>query len=80
MFRACYQKELKRSPGIGGKIVVKFKIGADGAVVTASPAGGTTLANEAVKDCVARNVNRLKFPPKGAVANVTYPFLFSPGG
>lgn len=80
MFRACYQKELNRSPGIGGKIVVKFKIGADGGVVTASPAGGTTLANEAVKDCVARNVNRLKFPPKGAVANVTYPFLFSPGG
>lgn len=80
MFRACYQKELNRSPGIGGKIVVKFKIGADGAVITASPTGGTTLANEAVKDCVARNVNRLKFPPKGAIANVTYPFLFSPGG
>jgi hypothetical protein len=80
MFRACYQKELNRTPGIGGKIVVRFKIGADGAVITASPAGGTTLANEAVKECVARNVNRLKFPPKGAVANVTYPFLFSPGG
>ncbi len=80
MFRACYQKELNRSPGIGGKIVVKFKIGADGAVITAAPTGGTSLANEAVKDCVARNVNRLKFPPKGAIANVTYPFLFSPGG
>ena len=80
MFRACYQKELNRSPGIGGKIVVKFKIGADGAVLTASPTGGSSLANEAVKDCVARNVNRLRFPPKGAIANVTYPFLFSPGG
>jgi hypothetical protein len=80
MFRACYQKELNRSPGIGGKIVVRFKIGADGAVITASPAGGSTMANEAVKECVARNVNRLKFPPKGAIANVTYPFLFSPGG
>ncbi len=80
MFRACYQKELNRSPGIGGKIVVKFKIGADGGVITASPTGGTTLGNEAVKECVARNVNRLKFPPKGAIANVTYPFLFSPGG
>ena len=80
MFRACYQKELNRSPGIGGKIVVRFKIGGDGAVLTAAPAGGTTLANEAVKECVARNVNRLKFPPKGGVANVTYPFLFSPGG
>jgi hypothetical protein len=80
MFRACYQKELNRSPGIGGKVVVKFKIGADGAVITASPTGGTSMNNEAVKDCVARNVNRLKFPPKGAVANVTYPFLFSPGG
>jgi len=79
MFRACYQKELNRSPGIGGKIVIKFKIGPDGSVQSSSPTGGSTLNNSAVKDCVARNVNRLRFPPKGAIAHVTYPFLFSPG-
>jgi len=25
-------------------------------------------------------VMRLKFPGKGGIANVTYPFVFSPGG
>jgi hypothetical protein len=80
VFRACYQKELNRSPGIGGKIVIKFKIGADGSVQTANPSGGSTLSNEAVQSCVSSNVMRLRFPPKGAIANVTYPFLFSPGG
>jgi hypothetical protein len=80
VFRACYQKELNRSPGIGGKVVVKFKIGPDGRVISAVPTGASSLSNEAVQSCVAANVARLAFPPKGAIANVTYPFLFSPGG
>jgi outer membrane biosynthesis protein TonB len=79
-FRACYQKELNRTPGIGGKIVVRFKIGPDGGVQSAAPTGGSSLSNEAVQSCVARNVQMLRFPPKGAIANVTYPFVFSPGG
>jgi hypothetical protein len=80
VFRACYQKELNRSPGLGGKLVVRFKIGSDGAVQTAANAGGSSLSNDAVEQCVKSNVMRLKFPPKGAIANVTYPFVFSQGG
>lgn len=80
VFRACYQKELNRSPGLGGKLVVRFKIGSDGAVQTAANAGGSTLSHDAVEQCVKSNVMRLKFPPKGAIANVTYPFVFSQGG
>ncbi|MBA3502807.1 MAG: AgmX/PglI C-terminal domain-containing protein [Myxococcota bacterium] len=80
VFRACYQKELNRSPGLGGKLVVRFKIGSDGAVQTAANAGGSSLTNDAVESCVKSNVMRLKFPPKGAIANVTYPFVFSQGG
>ncbi len=80
VFRACYQKELNRSPGLGGKLVVRFKIGADGSVQSAANAGGSSLSNDAVESCVKSNVMRLKFPPKGAIANVTYPFVFSQGG
>jgi hypothetical protein len=80
VFRACYQKELNRSPGLGGKLVIKFKIGADGAVATAANAGGGSLSNAEVESCVKGNVMRLRFPPKGAIANVTYPFVFSQGG
>jgi outer membrane biosynthesis protein TonB len=80
VFRACYQKELNRSPGLGGKLIVRFKIGPDGAVQNASNGGNSTLSNDSVEQCVKSNVMRLKFPPKGAIANVTYPFVFSPGG
>ncbi len=79
VFRACYQKELASKPGIGGKLVVKFKIMGDGTVASASPGIGSTMTDEAVKECVARNVMRLKFPPKGGIANVTYPLIFTAG-
>ena len=80
VFRACYQRELNRSPGLGGKLVVRFKINATGGVDVAANAGGSTLSHAAVEQCVKSNVMRLKFPPKGAIANVTYPFVFSQGG
>lgn len=82
VFRACYQKELNHTPGIGGKLQIHFKIGADGTVQAGntSTASGTTLHNDAVEQCVKANVNRLKFPAKGGVANVNYPFVFTQGG
>ena len=80
VFRACYQKELNHTPGIGGKLVIRFKIGGDGVVQTTATAAGTSLHNDAVESCVKGNVSHLKFPAKGGVANVTYPFVFSQGG
>jgi outer membrane biosynthesis protein TonB len=82
VFRACYQKELNHTPGIGGKLLIHFKIGADGTVQAGNTAtaGGSTLRNDAVEQCVKANVNRLKFPAKGGVANVNYPFVFTQGG
>ena len=80
VFKACYQHELNRSPGLGGKIVVHFVIGGDGVVKSAKTAGGSTLRNDAVESCVSSNIMRLKFPAKGGQANVNYPFLFQPGG
>jgi outer membrane biosynthesis protein TonB len=82
VFRACYQKELNHTPGIGGKLIIHFKIGSDGSVQAGntSTAGGSTLRNDAVEQCVKSNVNRLKFPAKGGIANVNYPFVFTQGG
>jgi hypothetical protein len=80
VFRACYQKELNRSPGLGGKLVEHFVIAGDGSVKTAKTAGGSTLRNDDVESCVSSNIMRLKFPAKGGLANVNYPFLFQPGG
>ncbi len=79
VFRACYQKELNRSPGIGGKISIFFKINGEG-TVTAANVKDNTVKNSEVESCVKSNVMRLKFPPKGRGAQVTYPFVFSQGG
>ncbi|MEO6775327.1 MAG: AgmX/PglI C-terminal domain-containing protein [Kofleriaceae bacterium] len=80
LFRACYQHELNRSPGIGGKLVVHFVIGGDGMVKSAKTAGGSSLRNDDVENCVTSNIMRLKFPAKGGQANVNYPFVFQSGG
>jgi hypothetical protein len=80
VFRACYQTELNRNPGIGGKMVVSFQIGGDGVVKSAKVSGGSTFRNSTVEGCVTSNIMRLKFPAKGGLANVNYPFLFQPGG
>jgi hypothetical protein len=80
IFRACYQTELNRSPGIGGKLVINFQIGGDGIVKSAKIGAGSSLRNDTVESCVRANIMKLKFPAKGGIANVNYPFLFQPGG
>nr|HEX4315502.1 AgmX/PglI C-terminal domain-containing protein [Kofleriaceae bacterium] len=78
LFKACYQKELNHTPGIGGKMVVHFIINGEGSVTSANSNGG--LGNAEVESCVVRNIKNLKFPAKGGNANVNYPFVFSQGG
>lgn len=80
VFKACYQHELNRNPGLGGKLVMHFVIGGDGSVKSAKTAGGSSLRNDDVENCVNSNIMRLKFPAKGGQANVNYPFIFQPGG
>jgi hypothetical protein len=76
--RGCYQKELASSPKLAGKVVVKFRIGGDGAVVSASIAS-STLASAPAVACILATIKQLKFPAKGAPASVSYPFIFSAG-
>jgi len=80
IFKACYQTELNRQPGLGGKLTVAFTINGEGAVTKTAINGSSTMRNAAVEGCVKQNISRLKFPAKGGIANVNYPFLFQPGG
>jgi hypothetical protein len=79
-FRACYQRELNRSPGLGGKLVMHFVIGGDGVVKSAKTSGGSSMRNDAVEECVNRQIMNLRFAAKGGISNVNYPFVFQPGG
>ena len=67
VFRACYQKELNRTPGIQGTLAWSVLIEPDGTVSTANSTG--SLRNGAVVQCVTANIQRLKFPPKAAKTN-----------
>jgi len=80
MFRACYQRELNRTPGLSGKLIMHFVIGGDGIVKSAKTGGGSQLRNDAVEECVNRQIMGLHFPAKGGISNVNYPFVFQPGG
>ncbi|MBI5494270.1 MAG: AgmX/PglI C-terminal domain-containing protein [Deltaproteobacteria bacterium] len=77
----CYERELTRSPGLAGKVGVKFVIGAQGNVQSAVVAE-STLNNKSAESCVTGKVRGWIFPkPKGGgIVIVTYPFIFKQGG
>ena len=75
--QACYSRELQRNKGLGGKVVVSWKIDSAGKV-SRTKVRQTTLRNGRVEDCIVRQVNSMKFPsPKGgSSATVNFPFIF----
>ncbi len=77
----CYEKELQRNPDLSGKVVMAFTIDGKGDVLE-SRVSESTLGSSAVEQCVGRVVSHMKFPPceGGGIAEVTYPWLFKPGG
>lgn len=78
--RYCYQRQLQQQPDLAGKVSVKFVIGGDGSVSSAS-ADSTTLRSPAVEACIQTRFLKMEFPkPKGGgIVIVKYPFLFAPG-
>ena len=79
LIKACYQKELNHTAGLGGKLVLTFVIGADGGVTsTRVDPGKSSLRNDAVESCIRTQISKLKFPAKGGGV-VNYPFIFSQG-
>ncbi len=75
--QACYARELQRNKGLGGKIIVKWKIDSAGKV-SRTKVRSSSMKNGRVEDCVVRQVNSMKFPsPKGGgTATVNFPFIF----
>ncbi len=79
--RYCYEKELTRTPGIFGKIVVKWVINGEGKVTQAQTAE-TQMRNANVEGCLATKIKTWVFPkPKGGgIVIVNYPFVFKQSG
>ncbi len=77
----CYEKELQRSPIMGGKLVSQFTIGPTGQVVAVDVAEDS-LGSDVVTACVSGVIRRMRFPaPRGgSTVEVNYPFVFQSAG
>lgn len=79
-FRYCYEVQLRKNSAshAGGKIVLRFVIGAEGTVSNID-VHSSTFANPELEQCIAGRIARIAFPapPGGSVTTVTFPFTFS---
>jgi hypothetical protein len=70
---ACYQRVLELRPGLAGKVVVRFRIGAAGGVTSAAAEG----FDPSLDACVERVVRMLEVhAPHDGPVDVTYPLSF----
>jgi hypothetical protein len=78
-FRFCYEKGVRKSPGLEGRVAVDFVIDRTGAVSLAAQDRSTDLPDGEVAQCVVRAFRDLSFPaPDGGQVTVTYPLVFTP--
>lgn len=75
----CYETELRKNPGLKGKIVVRFTVRANGRV-TGAKVIQSTMGNAKVERCIVQVIRRFKFDVVGREkGNLTYeyPFIFA---
>lgn len=74
----CYDNELKRSPGIRGKMVVAITVAASGAVTDARVVTNT-LGSTRLSECALAQIREWRFPavPSGSTV-FRAPFVFTP--
>lgn len=76
-FQKCHERELKKNPKAGGKVIVMFVINNRGRVTSARPTADSVGGE--VGQCVAGVISRLKFSqPEGGDVTVSKAFVFSP--
>ena len=77
---ACYERALKQTPTLAGKLAVRFSITAAG-TVSAVDIDDDTLGAPEVGACVRALVLRWRFaPPADAPVELSFPFVFQAGG
>ncbi len=78
--RYCYERELKRTPNLKGKVAVRITIVSDGSI-TKVDIVSSTLGNERVERCIVTRIERWKdFQPIGAEdGEVTFRQVFTFG-
>jgi len=75
--RSTYSRELSRTPGLEGHVIVRIKVAADG-TVTGANVVSSTIGNSAVESTVTAAARRARFAPAAGETSLTYKFDFSP--
>jgi len=75
--KACYERELKKNPGLAGKLAVSFTIAPSGEVRSAKTAQNST-GSLSLARCVTSRVKSWIFPSAEGSTDVEYPFTFEP--
>lgn len=72
----CYERELKKSPNLKGKITVEIVIGVTGTVSEVSIVY-SSMKNATVERCIKSIIKKILFPrPSDGEAFITWPFIF----
>ncbi|MCO4769244.1 MAG: AgmX/PglI C-terminal domain-containing protein [Deltaproteobacteria bacterium] len=75
--RACYEKELKSNPDLGGKVTAYWIITPSGSPSDVDIVGNST-GNAALGQCIAKELKRIKFPaPEDDIEVDGYNWVFS---
>jgi TonB family protein len=78
--RTCYERALKRDPGLGGKLLLRFTILPVG-TVTSVELESDSLNDPDMTRCVRQSVAGWRFSaPEGGAVEVAFPFVFQPAG
>lgn len=74
--KACYERALKRSPTLSGKVVIHWTITAAG-TVSGVDVENDTMGDTEVASCIKSLIARWRFPaPSGGSVEVSFPFVF----
>ena len=75
--KKCYERALKKNPGLEGKVKVSVTIGTDGKVKKTKVGG--SLNNASVSKCIQMETKKMKFPnAEGGCVVVNKSYTFSP--
>ncbi len=74
----CYESELKRDPGLRGKLVVALSVAAAGDVLEATVVQNT-VGSQRMASCALSQIRSWKFPTiQGGLTTFQAPFVFTP--
>jgi outer membrane biosynthesis protein TonB len=75
----CYERGLRKSPNLSGKLTVSWKVTSSGKTAQVKQVL-SSLGSPQVSQCIMKIIKKLRFPkPKGGAVKIKYPFVFKQG-